>query len=1186
MEFRVLGSLEVHAGGEPLALGGRKQRGVLALLLLHANQVVSTDRLIDELWGERPPRTVEAYIQNCISRLRRVLGREVIETRPPGYLLHVDPQDVDALRFEHAVEEASRLGPPERAAALREALEYWRGPPLADLVFEGSARIEVARLDELRLTALELRLDAELELGRHEAVLAEIDALARRQPGRERLRYLQMLALYRSGRQRDALRAYQEARLELIEQFGLEPGEDLRALERMILAHDPTLELARPPQDERFDPGRRKNVVALALELVLVGGPADETARARTASTLAEIALVIERHGGVIDELLPEGVTAVFGVPQAHDDDTMRALRTATEIRSGLPEGMSARFAVERGQIEPVTAARALLADGRSGDLLLGAAALRVVPRAVDVVPHVSGRCFRVIRFDPDAEPFVRHLETPLVGRRAELARLDTELEAAVHARAPRHLAVLGEAGIGKTRLVREFVVHARRTVPVLTGRCAAYGERDDLLALNDILTQVGPLDGVLAAEPDADRVLAQLQDLSLTERAEGLWALRRLIEAVAKEGPIVLVLEDIHASGPAFLDLVEYLVGWTEAALLVISLARPELLEQRPEWREVAIFLEPLTRSELEELAAALPGSDRLDAPELVAAVEAAEGNPLFLEQLLAAGADELLGSVPPTIDVLIESRLDRLPAEERQVLECAAVVGREFWRAAVEAAARGPEQARVPAALMALVRRRLIRPETAPLAGEEGFRFHHALIRDVAYSRIGDERRGRLHESVARSLEGREPELDDLVGYHLEQAAIVSGTPALTQEAGRRLGAAGLRALKRFDGVAGVDLLSRATTLLAGSRLELDWALATSIKFSGDAQRAETMLDDVAEKAAQAGDERIELRSRIEQVWTRLARGVLSVAAALELLDRARLVFEAEGDDLGLGRAWHLTAAVEGVYRLRYDQVGQAASRGARHYERTGFDGAALVLLAGSASRGSTPVSEAIERCEACLLQAPTPIWESFILPFLAAVEAMAGRFDEAREQLEEARVRRQEFSETVTSWSALAAEVELLAGEPERAEAILLRSCELLRAAGEHEWLATNSAILAEAQYRLGRFEDAAATSGAALGIAPLEHLTSRSVARRVHAKCLARLGRPDAAVELALEALRLLEDADVLDERGETLVACAEALSVSGAAAEAEQRWGEALAVFERKGNEVSAERVRKDLAAAV
>ena len=390
MEFRVLGPLEVHAGGEPLALGGRKQKGVLALLLLHPNQVVSTDRLIDELWGERPPKTVDAYIQNCIFRLRRVLGRDVIETRPPGYLIHLDAQDVDSIRFEHAVVEARDLAPRERAAALREALEYWRGPPLDDLTFEGAARIEVGRLDELRLTALELRLDAELELGRHEAVLAEIDALARRHPGRERLRYLQMLAFYRCGRQRDALRAYQEARLELVEQFGLEPGEDLRALERMIISHDPALDLSLSPPDEHMELERRKNIVAMALELVVAEGLADQWARAHVASSLAEIALIVERHRGVVQVLAPEGVTAIFGTPTANDDDTMRALRAATEIRGALPTGISARLAVERG-VEPAAAASALLAGGRSGTCCSARA-----PSASCRVPSTSSRTDQV----------------------------------------------------------------------------------------------------------------------------------------------------------------------------------------------------------------------------------------------------------------------------------------------------------------------------------------------------------------------------------------------------------------------------------------------------------------------------------------------------------------------------------------------------------------------------------------------------------------------------------------------------------------------------------------------------------------------------------------------------------------------------------------------------------------------
>src|SRR3954471_18704620 len=217
MDFRFLGPLEVRSAGTPLPLGGQKQRGVLAVLLLNANNVVTIDRLVDDVWGAAPPRTVEAYVQNCVSRLRAVLGREAIETHAGSYLLRVDPDDVDALQFARAIEAAQGLDAPERAAALREALGLWRGQPLAEFAYEPFAQPEIMRLEELRLVALESRLEALLELGAHSVALPELEALAARHPGRERLRYLQMLALYRSGRQHDALAAYQDARRELLE---------------------------------------------------------------------------------------------------------------------------------------------------------------------------------------------------------------------------------------------------------------------------------------------------------------------------------------------------------------------------------------------------------------------------------------------------------------------------------------------------------------------------------------------------------------------------------------------------------------------------------------------------------------------------------------------------------------------------------------------------------------------------------------------------------------------------------------------------------------------------------------------------------------------------------------------------------------------------------------------------------
>jgi DNA-binding SARP family transcriptional activator len=234
----MLGPLElVTDGGEPLPLGGQKQRAVLALLLLSANHVVSTDRLIDALWGENPPRTATTALQNAISALRKVLGADVVVTKPPGYLIRVDADALDLMRFERLVGEARTLEPEERAERLREALALWRGEPLSDVGVEPAVESEVLRLEELRLATVEDRIDADLACGRHADVVPELVRLVAHHPLRERPRGQLMLAQYRCGRQEDALRVYQDARLALAE-IGLEPSPVLQELERRILRHE------------------------------------------------------------------------------------------------------------------------------------------------------------------------------------------------------------------------------------------------------------------------------------------------------------------------------------------------------------------------------------------------------------------------------------------------------------------------------------------------------------------------------------------------------------------------------------------------------------------------------------------------------------------------------------------------------------------------------------------------------------------------------------------------------------------------------------------------------------------------------------------------------------------------------------------------------------------------------------
>jgi DNA-binding SARP family transcriptional activator len=259
MYFRLLGPLEVAEQDRTLVLGGVKPRAVLALLLLHANEVVASERLIGELWGEAPPATVAKSVQSYVMRLRRELGAERLSTRPPGYVLHVAPDELDLAVFERLRAEARRAEPARAAAKLREALLLWRGPPLADLAYEPFAQTEIARLEELRLAALEDRIDADLACGRHADLVGELEALIVEYPLRERLRAQLMLALYRSGRQAEALHAYRTARGELMDELGLEPGEELRRLEQAILQQDP--ELAAPQRARRPVPRTERSLL-------------------------------------------------------------------------------------------------------------------------------------------------------------------------------------------------------------------------------------------------------------------------------------------------------------------------------------------------------------------------------------------------------------------------------------------------------------------------------------------------------------------------------------------------------------------------------------------------------------------------------------------------------------------------------------------------------------------------------------------------------------------------------------------------------------------------------------------------------------------------------------------------------------------------------------------------------------
>jgi YVTN family beta-propeller protein len=400
MLYRVLGPLEVRDGEQSLPLAGAKQRALLALLLLHANHVLSRDRLIDELWGDEPPATAVPSLQVYVSRLRKLLPDGALATRPPGYLLEVEPDDLDLRCFERLLaegHEALAAGDAGRAArVLHEALALWRGPALAEFAFEPFAQAEIGRLEDLRLAAVEERIEADLALGRHADLIGELEALIAENPHRERLRGQLMLALYRSGRQTEALAAYQAARHALVDELGIEPSEHLQRLEKAILTHDASLETRAPPTASaapdtlRAAPVERKLVTVLFADLVMTNELEEDPERAEAFLERAhrEAETEIEAAGGSAEKGIAGALLATFGATAArHADHAVRAVSAALATRNRLSDtfgdALSLRMGVESGEVilgrpglfvsgMPVAAAARLIRTAQAAEIIVG----------------------------------------------------------------------------------------------------------------------------------------------------------------------------------------------------------------------------------------------------------------------------------------------------------------------------------------------------------------------------------------------------------------------------------------------------------------------------------------------------------------------------------------------------------------------------------------------------------------------------------------------------------------------------------------------------------------------------------------------------------------------------------------------------------------------------------------------
>jgi DNA-binding SARP family transcriptional activator len=1208
MEFRILGPLEVAEGGVPVALGAPKQRALLAVLLLHTNEVVSAERLVDELWGEAPPARAAKLVQHYVSGLRKVLPTGVLLTRAPGYLLRVEPGQLDLIEFERLLEEAKRgaaEGEIARAADLyRHALSLWRGPALGDAALESHAAREAARLDDLRLAALVERMGLELELGRHADLAGELETLVERYPYQERLRGQLMLALYRSGRQAEALEAYHGTRRTLMDELGLEPSHELQRLERAILQQDPSLDLPAAPRQvaqaaEPVEP-RRKTVSVLAA--VLTTPQNDTEAFGRTlAEAYAKLAGAAVYHGGRAERLAGGELIAVFGVPEAHEDDAPRALRAAQSVRS--PE---VRLGIATGEVlaegttvtgEPVAAAVRLAGEAEPGDVLAAEATLALAAGAVEA----DGS--RVLSVAPGRPAFPQRTEAPMVGRDSELERLRELFSAVAEERRCRVVTVFGEAGIGKSRLARELVAAVGGKARVLVGRCVAYGEGATYLPLREALRDVD-IAAALAGAEEGELVTQRLAELTgeaegASTSGEGFWAVRRLLEALARERALLLVLDDVHWAEPTLLDLVEYLAEWsTEAPILVLCLARPELIDQRPAWGGptspiASIALEPLSADDSQTLVAALAAGVAENTRARI--VEAAEGNPLYAEQLTAyaeeAGAEGLV-AVPPTIEALLASRLDRLAGDERATLERAAVVGREFTHSALVHLLPPAAAGVAGRHLLALARRGLVRPGRAPAPPGDVFRFHHVLIRDVAYAGIPKELRAELHERHADWLDQREPD-DALVGYHLEQAYRLSTelgaadghSRRLARAAGERLSAAGTRAWRIGDASAGANLLGRASELLpAGHRARADTLreLGSTLWATAEGERADAAFAEAVEAAENARDRGAELRARLDLAYRQLFSDPEGRAdELLELAGRAIPVFETLEDHRALGRAWMRVAYVHGGWQGQYGASADDLERALGHYRLYGWvPSTVLRELAMALYLGPTRVPTAIERCEELLTEA-NALGGADVGIHLAGLEAMLGSFDEAKRRAADARATYEEFAATPlwVTWAPIAADIAVLSDDLSTAESVLRESCTALERLGDPGLLSTRAAQLATVLFAMGASKEAERWTQESERAAVQSDLGANLIWRATRARIFASRGLIREAEELGREASRLAEGTDTVNRQAEIALALTDVLRLANRGSEAAAFAHEAIRLYELKGNVVAAERAR-------
>jgi class 3 adenylate cyclase/tetratricopeptide (TPR) repeat protein len=937
-----------------------------------------------------------------------------------------------------------------------------------------------------------------------------------------------------------------------------------------------------------------------------------EVLRALLARYFERMKGIIESHGGTVEKFIGDAVMAAFGVPLLHEDDALRAVRAASEMQAALPElGLRARIGINSGEVVTGTSERLATGDAVNvaarleqaaapGGVLLGQETARLVRDAVEIeaVPPLvmKGKAdpvpaYRLLGLLGLKELAERRSLASMIGRERELERLRLAYGQAVDDRSCQLFTVLGAAGVGKSRLVAELLVRLDGA-RVVRGRCLPYGQGITYWPVVEVIKQ---LDALPADEFAAAALQSLLGESAVSASAEEIaWGFRTLLQEQAQGSPLVVVFDDIHWGEATFLDLVEHVADLSrDVPMLLLCMARPELLEKRPnwgggKWNATTVLLEPLDANEADRLLDEL-GGVKEELKESIRA--AAEGNPLFLEETVAllkeSGEGEV--TIPPTIQALLAARLDQLDADERSVLECGSVEGRVFHQSAVKRLLG--EETNLPGKLIALVRKELVRPSRTQMRGDEAYRFRHLLIRDAAYESLPKAVRAELHERFAAWVEERGAdlaELGEVAGYHLEQATryrleLGQAVVELSERAGERLATAGRRALWRGDTRAAEGLLKRALDLLRPIRrdvyLELELAdLQPTFPEQAAAAR------EIAEQARTANDRRGEAVAKVvaasHGMWTAATTVDDLEALALDALPLAK---EA-GDHEGQVRIWQALGLVSSI-RGRFGTWTEAAEEAIAQARQIGRPHLTVRLevfdLPISLVYGPRPADEALQILDSLLADHPHP--ETML--GRARLPAMLGRFDEAWATALEARLRLRELTGDDGLANFALTEIAMLKGDYEAAASYGHILCDWLEAHGNLGHLATFAPKVGRALCRLGRYEEAEPLARLARELDPDEQdSVTQAVWRQVQALVCSHREQHEEAVRLAREAVALLGRGDALNDQGDTLCDLAEVLERAGQSEEAMATLEQALERYERKRNLAMVAQVRKWLEA--